>query len=575
MPQAVDNIALALEQVSEQVRNLELRVAALEGQPEKANSPETRPASLTLERPRPPAIWRGFPPVEAPSGSVPIIGKAVLGIAGAYLLRAVSESGRVPKLPILLIAILYACGWMIWAVHVHAASRLASTVYAVTSALILSPMLWESTVRSQVLSPAAAAAVTVAFVVLAISLAWRDNLQLIPWVATLTSVITALALIVETHELLPLTTALLAVAAITEAAACLGHRLTLRAIPALASDFAVWLVLFILGAAESVPEGYRPAAASTIVFLCFLLLAIYGASIGVRSFFLCQLITAFEIAQAVIAFSLASYGMMRATQGAIATALGGLFLTFSAVCYWGTLSRFADEAQSRNRRISATWAAALTLGGTILLFSEALQIVFLSVAAVFAAFLYTRSRKNSLGLHASLYIAAAAALSPLSIYAADALAGSVPGAPDWRSWLIAAAAAVSYLVGSRMVEDQNRRRLLWVVPAALIGFAGAALAVAAIAHFAAGSAGLSASPLSVVRTVVVCVLALVLAVSGSRFRRDELGWLAYAAVGLGTLKLLLEDLRFGNARSLVVSLLFYGLILIFLPRIMRRQSTQP
>jgi len=35
-------------------------------------------------------------------------------------------------------------------------------------------------------------------------------------------------------------------------------------------------------------------------------------------------------------------------------------------------------------------------------------------------------------------------------------------------------------------------------------------------------------------------------------------------------KLLLEDLRFGNAASLVVSLLFYGLILILLPRMMRR-----
>jgi hypothetical protein len=41
-------------------------------------------------------------------------------------------------------------------------------------------------------------------------------------------------------------------------------------------------------------------------------------------------------------------------------------------------------------------------------------------------------------------------------------------------------------------------------------------------------------------------------------------------VGFGTLKLLLEDLRFGNAASLVVSLLFYGMVLILLPRMMQR-----
>jgi hypothetical protein len=33
-----------------------------------------------------------------------------------------------------------------------------------------------------------------------------------------------------------------------------------------------------------------------------------------------------------------------------------------------------------------------------------------------------------------------------------------------------------------------------------------------------------------------------------------------------------EDLRFGNAASLVVSLLFYGLILILLPRVTKRRE---
>jgi hypothetical protein len=51
---------------------------------------------------------------------------------------------------------------------------------------------------------------------------------------------------------------------------------------------------------------------------------------------------------------------------------------------------------------------------------------------------------------------------------------------------------------------------------------------------------------------------------------SELGWLAYTVVALGTLKLLFEDLRFGNAASLVISFFFYGLVLIVLPRLTRR-----
>ena len=79
--------------------------------------------------------------------------------------------------------------------------------------------------------------------------------------------------------------------------------------------------------------------------------------------------------------------------------------------------------------------------------------------------------------------------------------------------------------------------------------------------------------MSVVRTVVNCVLAMALAFLGPRWKRIELGWLAYTAVAFGTLKLLFEDLRFGNAASLVVSLLFYGLVLILLPRVMRQSGS--
>jgi hypothetical protein len=595
MPQAVDNVALALEQLSEQLRSIEHRVAVLETQfvilsganasrseafaeskdpCPVGNSPalEALSSETLLQRPRPPATWRGFPPLETPSGVVPILGKAVLGIAGAYLLRAIAESSSVPKLPVLFVAIMYACFWMVWAVRVNAASRFASITYGITSALILSPLLWESTVRFQALSPAGAGAVTVAFVVLTIALAWRSDLQLIPWIATLASVITALALIIETHELVPLTAALLAVALMTEAAACLGHRLTLRAIPALAADFAVWLLVFVL-AADSIPEGYHPASGGTIAALCFLLLAIYAASIGIRSFALRHPITIFEIGQAVIGFALASYGALRATHGNVARPLGAVFMLLAVVCYWAALSRFTDDVHARNRRVSATWAAALLWAGNFLLLPANLQIPFLCVAAAAATSVYTRTRKLSLGMHASFYLAAATAVSTLPAYAAESLAGNVPGLPDWRVWIVALTAALCYGIGASTEQDQGHRRLLWVTPAALVGFTAAALAIAAIVGLASRQIELAASSLSVIRTVVICAVALTLGLLGSLQRRIELAWLAYAAVALGTLKLLVEDLRFGNAASLVVSLLFYGLILILLPRVAKRRES--
>jgi len=323
-----------------------------------------------------------------------------------------------------------------------------------------------------------------------------------------------------------------------------------------------------------VPEGYHPTGPTTLSLLCIALLVIYGGSIGVRSFGLRHRISIFEIAQGVLAFALAAFGTMRASQGSAAPALGVLCLLLAAACYWGALSRFAGEASPRNRRVTATWAAALLLAGSLQLFSVRLQAPFLCLAAVTAAFVYVRTRKLSLGMHASFYLAAGTAVSSLPVFAGNALAGTVPAAPDWGVLIVALAAVFCYAIGSRAQEEQARRRLLWIVPAVLVGFAGAALVVVAIVWLAAGRLELDASRLSVIRTVVNCALALALGYLGFRWKRIELGWVAYAAVAFGTLKLLFEDLRFGNAVSPVVSLVFYGLILILLPRLTRRRLTE-
>ena len=587
MIETADGIASVVERLNERVRELEQRVAALEGHAVTANTTEVVVATVEAQagpevapepellippllRPIPPRASKGLATVETPAGVFTVLGKAVLGMAGAYLLRAVAESGAVRKMPVLLVAIVYAAMWMVWAVRTHAASRFASVTYAVTSAMILAPLLWESTVRFQTLSPGFTGVVLVAYIVLTLALAARLDLELVPWVATVASVMTAVGLLFATHELVPLATALLAVALASEVAACLGHRLTQRVLPALAADFAIWQLVDVMTSSKVVPEGYHATAPGTLTALCLGLLAIYGGSIGVRGFLARKPIPYFDIGQGVLAFALATFGALRATQGTIAPVLGALYLVLGAVCYWGALSRFVEEEQARNRRVSATWAAALLVAGSWLLLPAGMQVVFLCAAAVVAAFLYASTAKFSLGLHASVYLAAAAAVSPMPGYVMNTLAGTVSGAPVWSVWSVAVAAAACYGVGARHTEDRVTRRVLWVVPALLVGFATAALAVSAIVGVAGGSTGLVASRLSVVRTIVDCAVAVGLGYLGSHWRRVELGWVAYAAVGFGTLKLLFEDLRYGNAASLVVSLLFYGGVLILLPRMMQR-----
>lgn len=571
MAELFDGIASDVEHLTERVRELEGRVSALEGQAASATLASAESVSVA-RKPLDPEHDQSVPTPSFPAGTLPVLGKAVLGIAGAYLLRAIAEAGILPKLPLLIAAIAYAGLWLVWAVKVHATDGFASVTYAITAAMILSPLLWESTARFRILQPAFTAAVLVAFVILALLLAWRQSLQAISWVATVAGVATALALIVATRELVTFTVGLLVMALATETVICLGRRVTVRIIPALAADFAIWLLVDLMTSREGAPPEYPLVAGSTIVVLSLALLAIYGTSIGVGGFGLRRRINIFENVQIAAAFLIATFGVLRASPTSAAL-LGIPFLLVAAACYWGTLWRFTAEAERRNRRVSAIYAVVLLLAGSLLLFPEFFEATFLCLVSVAADLLYTRTGKISLGVHVSVYLIGAAILSSLLHLGWSALAGTVPQGLSTSAWVVAASSALCYAIGSRSSVDSSehawKSRLLWVLPCVLVAGTAAALAVIANARLSSASGGLDASRLSVVRTLVICVVALILGFTGSRWKRAELVWVAYLAVAFGTLKLVLEDLRFGNTASLVASLLSYGLILILIPRLTR------
>ncbi len=559
MAEPTQNEVFERQRIAERLQELEQRVAALE---RRAESPESPAVGSFL-----PTLPRAKEKRATSTSAVPVLGKAVLAIAGAYLLRAVAESGAAPRSIMLLSGIVYAGVWLVWAVRSHRRSHFASVVFALTAATILPPLLWEGTVRFEVLTAAFAAAVLVGTVVLSLVLAWKDKLEAIPWIATTAAVGTALALIVATHELRALTTALLAIALATEVVAGLGRWVNLRLVTAPAADFAVLLLGVVMTSANGVPATYRAMSARELNAFCVALLLIYGGSLAVRAFVMQKELTFAEVVQAAVATGIGTSVSLAATQGESARPLGTVFLLVAVVCYWGALRRFTGPEQKRNRRVSANYAAGLVLAGSLLTFHENFQVVAFSVAAIAAVVAFTRTKDLSLGIHGTCYLLAAGTAGHLFGFVGKSLAGTVPAWPNWSFWLIVLAGLGCYLLGSRASGEAGKERILWVVPAAVVASAVAALGVMATADLAQG--GLGASRVSMLRTVVTCVMALALGYAGSRWNRVELGWVAYGAIGLGALKLVAEDLRFGNAATLMVSLLFYGLILILLPRLTR------
>ena len=569
MPQVVDDTALLLECFSQRIADLETRVAVLESS--RTVSP-TQPAAVQNADPIA-SPSTGHIAMRSPASVVPILGKAILAMAGAYLLRAVAESGTIAQFPMVVAAIAYAGLWMAWAVRAHRKDHFASATYGITATLILTPLLYESTVRFHLLSVKSTSTVLVAFVVLVLVLAWRSNLQVLPWVGSLASIATLWALILATHELVPLTCALLAVAFAAEVAACLGHRLSLRPLVAIAADAAVTLFIYVMTAPEGVPSSYIPASPTSTAVLAVTLLIIYGGSIGICSFGGRKRISNFEILQGILALTVSYVGVTRASHAA-APLIGILFLVLSFACYWGMLSRFAGDLHFRNRVISSTWAVMLMIAGTAIVFSPVVGAVCSCILAVASQLLHRRNHSISLAVHTALYLALAAVLSPALDYVRETFTGTIPTAPHWTVWVVLLSAIICYSIAPSAPRKRPNRRLLWIFPAALAAGLTAALTVVVLHALVATRFELAASHIAGIRTAVTCAVALTLAFLANRLKHPELGWLAYAVVGLGALKLLLEDLRFGNARSLVVSFLFYGLILIFLPRSLRPGHSQ-
>jgi hypothetical protein len=565
MPPRRVSLQAELEELTERVTALERRLSALEHSSQVPSSSVA--LSPAAESTHSPSV--GTLATQVQPSLLSLSGIAVLGIAGAYVLRAFAESGVFPPWMAVALGLVYAAAWLAWAARPRGPTNLARYVYVVTAALILVPMLWESTVRFQMLKPPVTAAVLAAFAILATTLAWRANLSAIAWVGTVTPVITAVILMVATRMFVPFVLSLLTIALLSELFAIRGRWLGLRPVVAAAADFSVLILVLILGSSSAVPADYRPVAASVMMATVAALFAIYTISISIRSLALRRTVRAFEAAQLVALLLLASWSVLRITSGSGRFLLGMCLLAIGTACYIAAFGVLARHRERPNFPFYAVCAVSLVMAGSFFALPSLPLVGWLCLAAVASTIVGVRARSPALDLHGVAYLSGAVVASGLLTYAGRALAGTYPSAPGQLQVVAAAAAVVCAVMISRYPGEHAGERLLRLLPAVLTVYATAALAVVALLWMVTRGMKPTFPQVAVVRTVVTCAAALLLAFVGARWKRAELVWMAYAAAVLGSLKLAFEDLRVGTTESLAISLLTYGAVLILLPRFVR------
>jgi hypothetical protein len=563
----MDELPEVLTRINTRLEALESRVALLE---HSFDAPAL-PAPSPLELPSASSIASSS---FARSGATfAVIGRAMLGMAGAYLLRAVAESGSFPKLATVALAIAYAVGWLIWAVRVPIGEWFASTIYAGTSALILAPMLWELTLRFKVLSPSASATVLAAFVCTAYGLAWKRNLTSVVWVADLAIAVAAIALLIASHDMQPFLAVLLLMALLTEAAACRNRWLSVRPIVATSADIAAWILLYIYSSPDRSLADYANLGAAALLAPAVALFLIYGISIALRTILFRREISLFETGQAIIAFLLAADAVLHFAPTIGASAFGALCLALSVAGY-ATVFVFRGITGPRNVRVYATWSLALFLLGSFLCLPPLWLASILGVAAILITTRGVNSSRLALAFHGLVYLCAAAFASGLLQYAAHAVAGDFPAPPEVIAWTISVAIILCYVIGSQIEDVDWKPQLFHTLSAALAVSSVATVLVSAIVRLSATVITHGSSHVAVIRTLTACALALALAWLGPRWRRVELVWLAYATLAAVAAKLLFEDLRQGHPEYIAASIFLYAFTLILVPRLARRSSRQ-
>jgi hypothetical protein len=576
-----------IDPTTQDPRTLEQRMEALERRLDKTESridALEHPIAARWQRPSAElesALAASPPASESPAqaGSLfPVLGKALLGIAGAYVMRAVEETSPLPRLIVAAAGVAYAFLWLVWAARVRSGPRFTSSIYAGTSALILAPMLWELTLRFNVLPTTAAAAVVCGFALVAFALAAFTPRDLDPVVrvACIAAAALALALAIASQVLLPFVLALLLLAAVCEFVPGCDRVPDAGALIALAADAATWILIYVYFAGQTVHEGYPALSRAALLAPGIAVFVLFAASVSVKTVLRARSITIFAIVQTTIAFMLAAVSIADFGQPFGATIFGAVCLILSAACYAAVFTVFARASDPRNAAVFAAWAAALLLAGSFLCLSPLLLILLLGAAALSAVALSRRERRAVFEIYGMMFLLAVAAASGLLHFLASALVGTRAGAPSGGVWLVAVCAILCYALARPREAERWIPQTLHLGFAALAAGATAALFIDGLVALTSLAVNPGAHHLALIRTVALCATALLLVSGGAHWHRRELTRLGYAAVALVAIKLVTEDLRHGHLAYVAASIFLVAFTLIAAPRVARaRQKASP
>ena len=551
-----------VQSLTRRLAAIESRLASLESRP--AAAPPPGPPGAEAEAPYAIVAIDGFDGLKLTTA----LGRSLIVLGGAFLLRAVTDAGTWPPLAGVSIGLLYALAWLFTADRAAARGDRIRTIFDGATAFVIGfPLIVEATLRFRLLTPEVSALVLTLFSAVSLVAAFRMQVQGLAWLAAVGGMLTAVTLILRVGEWAPYALYLIALGV---GALWLGYIREWRGLRWPAGFVAVLGSLGVTSRALAVPPV---DAALTAWMVQGALVGGYLASIAIRTLVRGRQVIVFEVVQTILVLVVGVGGALAVSQsvGNGGLLLGSTLIVLGIATYLVSFPFLPRESRGAlNFYFYSSLALIFVIIGLDTALAGAPRAVALTAFAAFLAVAWSRSERVTLGGHAAVALVAASISGGLLRLAQAAFVGELPGTE--LLWPAGLTLAVALVITGTAVAGCRTPRVAWADVPALVMAALALAGVAALITMALGGVfpvAQDAGLLGTVRTAVLSALAVGCALLNRPGRFSAVGKLAYPLLALTGLKLAVVDLQYSTPAMMFVALACYGTALVLTPKLRR------
>jgi len=557
--------------MEDRVAELELRLAAVEQRLSKLEG-KAPGASAIDEVDLEPTLGKG-----SLSNAPTLVGRVLLIFGGAYLLRAITENAVVPTALGISMGATYALFWLFMA-HRRGrgeSQRTGALFYGGASILLALPLLVEATGRFALLSGLQGIIALAVFCALSLLVAAARDLRLLAWLITAGGIGTAFVVLKLSQSAVPVSVFLILLGIGTLWACYWRQWKGPQWLGALGANAGV-LALAMLSSSDQ----WTVAPQSVFLSSAMLLLA-YLLSFAIHSHIRSHNVGVFEAVQALLAVGIAFLAASIAARAGqiVMSQIGILALLLAACAYALAFTPQTRAARGRNFFFYSTLGLVLLVVGSALVLSPAVAAAAWSLLALAMAWFSGRYGRVALSLQCTFLLLAAGVSSGLLETGLQALAGDALASwPPLVPWHLVIALTTVACLFIPVAQHSDRWGVLAGVPQLIVlalsvwEVGGLMVVYLAPVLASAGTAAANLAVLAALRTAVLSISSVTLALSSRHQRWPEARWLVYPVLVLVGIKLFLEDFPNGQPVTLFVALALVGSALILVAKLLGRDS---